>query len=266
MTRILVTISDTPAGLQTLIQDLTTGQSGVMVASAANGFAQVDYKPLAASCTQTSYNFHPMYSTSSEQTRVPWAAHSYNVAFSDEIGHFEYCTDANCSTPKDADDTYCLPSFLSSLIPIGGCLSTDFDFDGVPYQLVWPGTVHEFGQDKKVRPSPITFSSPKFVPTGGGAPQEYSRVAFETDLPGIEDSTVPACSTVSGANCANPPVGATFYPIFSTTGSLKLLQMAARRNRIAWHEGYLWWYFRGSVWSTAPSGVSRAGGRCILSF
>jgi hypothetical protein len=38
-----------------------------------------------------------MYSTSSEHTRVPWAAHSYNVAFSDEIGHFEYCSavDAN---------------------------------------------------------------------------------------------------------------------------------------------------------------------------
>ena len=36
-----------------------------------------------------------MYATSSEHTRVPWAAHSYNVAFSDEIGHFEYCDKAN---------------------------------------------------------------------------------------------------------------------------------------------------------------------------
>jgi hypothetical protein len=160
-----------------------------------------------------------MYATSSEQTRVPWAAHSYNVAFSDEIGHFEYCKDANCTTPQDADDTYCLPASLSSLIQIGGCLSTDTDFDGVPYKLVWPGTIQAFGQDKKVHPSPVTFSSPTFVPAGGGAPQDYSRVAFETDLPGIEDSTVPACNRVTGANCANPPVGASFYPIFTTTGS-----------------------------------------------
>ena len=58
-----------------------------------------------------------MYSTSSEHTRVPWAAHSYNVAFSDEIGHFEYCNRANpqgsCVNPgvndkkKDADDQGC---------------------------------------------------------------------------------------------------------------------------------------------------------------
>jgi hypothetical protein len=32
-----------------------------------------------------------MYSTSSEQTRVIWAAHSYNVAFTDEIGDWQYC-------------------------------------------------------------------------------------------------------------------------------------------------------------------------------
>jgi hypothetical protein len=44
---------------------------------------------VASTCIQTPYAFHPMYATSSEHTRVPGAAHSYNVAFSDEIGHFE---------------------------------------------------------------------------------------------------------------------------------------------------------------------------------
>ena len=38
------------------------------------------------------HDFHPAYATSSEHTRVPGAAHSYNIAFSDEIGHFEYCS------------------------------------------------------------------------------------------------------------------------------------------------------------------------------
>jgi hypothetical protein len=216
---ILVTLSDTPAGLQVLIQDLTTGQSGSMVASAANGFAQVVYNPTATSCTQILYDFHPMYATSSERTRVVWAAHSYNIAFSDEIGHWEYCTDANCSAPQDADDDFCLPGSASSLIPVGGCTFTDFNFDGVGYQNTWPGTIHAFGQDKKVHPSPITFSSPNFVPAAGGTPQEYDRVAFETDLPRIEFLTVPPCNRLTGANCVNPPVGASFYPIFTTTGS-----------------------------------------------
>ena len=63
-----------------------------MVASAANDFAQVKFDPTGSGCTAIPYNFHPMYSTSSPMTRVPWAAHTYNVAFSDEIGHFDYCS------------------------------------------------------------------------------------------------------------------------------------------------------------------------------
>jgi hypothetical protein len=68
-----------------------------MTASADNGFAQVDYEPTAATCTQTPYSFHPMYSTSSEHTRVPWAAHSYNVAFADEIGTSSTAIERTCT-------------------------------------------------------------------------------------------------------------------------------------------------------------------------
>jgi hypothetical protein len=160
-----------------------------------------------------------MYATSSEHTRVVWAAHSYNIAFSDEIGHWEYCGDANCSTADNDFDDLCFPGSMSSLIPIGGCTDSDIDFDGVSYQATWPGTIHAFGQDKKVHPSPIRFSSPKFLPTGGGPAQDYNRVAFETNLPRIEFATSPPCNRSTGANCVNPPVGATFYPIFTTTGN-----------------------------------------------
>jgi hypothetical protein len=65
----------------------------------------------------------------------PWAAHSYNVAFSDEIGHFEYCDRANqqgnCVNPglndrkKDTDDTNCSNADGSLRIQIGGCFATD---------------------------------------------------------------------------------------------------------------------------------------------
>ena len=100
------------------------------------------------------YALHPMYSTSSEHTRVSWAAHSYNVAFSDEIGHFEYCdavdpTTGRCLSegvhdPKvDADDVDCFDASQSLLVPVSGCASfsvLDSDFDGESYQPVWPGS------------------------------------------------------------------------------------------------------------------------------
>jgi hypothetical protein len=226
--QILVTLHDTPTGFQVLLQDLTTGDSGSMVASAANGFAQIVFDPAATTCTQNPYTFHPMYATSSEDTRVVWAAHSYNIAFSDEIGHFEYCSDASCSTQQDADDQGCFPANESSLIPIGGCLGSDTDFNGVPYQNTWPGTIHAFGQDKKVHPSPVLFSSPRFAPTAGGSPQEYDRVAFETDIPRITAPPVGICNRSTGANCVNPPAGASFYPIFTTTAS---------PNDCRWQEG-----------------------------
>src|SRR5207253_2000067 len=90
--RLSVTLHDTEHGLLTEVRDLTTGATGSMVASAANGFQQVKFAPSPSTqCTGIPYDFHPMYSTSSEQTRVIWAAHSFNISFSDEIGHFDFC-------------------------------------------------------------------------------------------------------------------------------------------------------------------------------
>src|SRR5258706_4587528 len=75
-----VSIHDSADGLVVALDDVTSGHSGSITASVANGFAQVNFDPTASTCTQTPYAFHPMYSTSSEHTRVPWAAHSYNVS------------------------------------------------------------------------------------------------------------------------------------------------------------------------------------------
>jgi hypothetical protein len=222
--QLVIDIHDSPAGLVTSIIDLTTHQSGFMVASASNGFAQVNFEPNAASCSQTPYAFHPMYATSGEHTRVPWAAHSYNVAFSDEIGHFEYCsavaseggpcTGSNASDPggADGDDDVCFSPSFSTLVRIGGCVATDNDFDGPAYQRVWPGTDPNRGQDAKLHPSSILFTSPLFNGT-----QNYSRIAFEADLPRIEAADFGGnCNRTTGAGCTNPPPGANFYPIYST--------------------------------------------------
>jgi len=224
---LLVDIHDTADGLAVSIRDLTTGQIGSMIASAKNGFGQVKFAPTGTDCENIPYDFHPMYSTSSEHTRVPWAAHSFNISFSDEIGHFEYCgavdQNGNCTTGGvndpvrvDSDDTFCFPASASSRIRIAGCRGTDDDFDGESYQLVWPGTFEAPGQDKKYHPSAVLFSSPLFTPTTGSGSQNYDRVAFETDLPAIEGATSPSCNRATGANCVNPPVGANFYPIYSS--------------------------------------------------
>jgi hypothetical protein len=70
---------------------------------------------------------------------------------------------------------------------------------------------------------PIQFTSPLFI-NQNGSKENYSRVAFETDLPRIETNTNPPCQRhISnpadphpGQGCVNPPVGANFYPIYTT--------------------------------------------------
>lgn len=222
---LIVALSDSPNGLRVTIRDLTSRESGFMVASKRNGFAQVVFDPSATACSVSPYDFHTMYSTSSEHTRVPWAAHSYNIAFSDEIGHFEFCnavdpTTGNCIVPGvtekslDGDDTVCFTAAESPLIPVTACIGSDFDFDGVPYQHTWPGSLDNVAQDMLMNPGPIRFSSPLF--RGEDGLQNYQRVAFEADLPSIETATKPACNRTTGANCVNPPAGSSFYPFFST--------------------------------------------------
>jgi hypothetical protein len=218
---ITVDMHDTLEGFQVVIHDLTTGQSGSMTASALNGFRQVLYEPKGSSCHTAPYSYHPMYATSGEHTRVPWAAHGYNVAFSDEIGHFEYCNkvtgsrcggeNANDPNGSDGDEAPCFRAAESLLVPIGGCVGTDTDFDGPSYQPgSWPGT-----NSTTPTSTPIVFTSPLF-----NAGQNYSRVAFETDLPRIEAADFGGnCNRTTGVGCVNPPPGANFYPIY-TTGAL----------------------------------------------
>jgi hypothetical protein len=238
---LIVTIADTEHGLKVTIKDLTTGQTGFMVASGANGFASVLWDPNGDNCDFATHNlahdFHPAYATSSEHTRVPGAAHSYNIAFSDEIGHFEYCSSVdaeggNCTStaaddPPGLDDAFCFDAALAAqlgLIPIGGCIDTDADFDGVPYRKnVWPGTFRNPLFDALFHAQPVIFSSPLLTDRWGHK-QNFSRIAFETDMPRIEFATNPPCQRHllnpsdpnPGAGCVNPPVGTDFYPIFST--------------------------------------------------
>jgi hypothetical protein len=220
---IAVSMHDTAAGFQVRLADLTTRHTGSMTASAANTFGQVLYQPTSPVCNVAPYSFHPMYSTSTTQTRVPWAAHSYNIAFSDEIGHFEYCNAVDPSTGSctsagggdsaaDSDDVGCFTAAQSLLVPVSGCIGSDGDFDGPSYLNVWPGTGSP-RHDAKFDPQPIAFTSPVF-----NGSQRYSQMGFEADMPRIERPDFGGiCNGATGAGCVNPPPGSQFYPIYSTT-------------------------------------------------
>jgi hypothetical protein len=230
--RIRIHMHDTRAGLRIDLFDRTTGQHGSMTASKANGFGHILYQPNSSTCNMKPYAFHPEYSTANPRGNT-WSAHTYNVAFSDEIGHFENCiqidANFNCAVPgaqdagsgldPDDDNGFCVPGSDSTLVHINGCFSSDGDWDGQSYQKDWPGTNPNPRKDRKLHPTPVLFTSPL---TRHGT-RNYSTVAFEADLPRIEASdsqdNPPFCDTTTGANCVNPPNGANFYPFYSTTSA-----------------------------------------------
>jgi len=227
--RVRIHMHDTPAGFRIDLSDLTTGQNGSMTASVANGFGHILYQPTSNTCNMAPYAFHPEYSTANPRGNT-WSAHTYNVAFSDEIGHVENCLQNDASgtcasagsqdsAGLDADDTNCVPGTDSTVVKINGCFASDGDWDGQSYQKDWPGTNPSPGQDKKLHPTPVMFTSPL---TDHGT-KNYSTIAFEADLPRIEASdsqlNPPFCDTTTGANCVNPPNGAAFYPFYSTTSA-----------------------------------------------
>ena len=84
---LVVSITDPPQGFTVTIRDLTTGQTGYMTASAANGFMNTSI----SNCAGTPFTFHAEYNTASIQNRVPWAALEGGVLLEQEIGHSEIC-------------------------------------------------------------------------------------------------------------------------------------------------------------------------------
>ena len=230
---ISVSMHDTPHGLQTVLFDQNTHQVGSMTASAANGFGQIQYAPTGTSCTELPYDFHPMYSTSSPGTRVPWTAHSYNIAFDEEIGHFDYCNSVDTTTgtcaglegapgdqePADGDDNACFPAADSLLVQVSGCNGTNVPgWDGTSYLPLWPDG------NTKLHPTPALFSSPR---TGPFFNKNYSTALFESDTPRNEDPSFGGfnnCNRSTGAGCTIVPntddnEPATFYPFYSITRS-----------------------------------------------
>ena len=199
--RLRLHMHDTPAGYRIDITDRTTGEHGSMTASIANGFGHILYEPDATECHVAPYAFHPMYDTAVARGTT-WGAHTTNVGFSDEIGHFEYCDAINaaaqCTDPGgadtevDVDDQVCLDGAdFDALIPLKGCLLDDGDFDGVSYQRDWPGTL------KKAGPGPQAARH-----TGPAHGAEHRRTHAGTG--GVRDRPAPHRARRAGQ--PQPPV------------------------------------------------------------
>jgi hypothetical protein len=223
-----VTVDDSQAGLRVALADLTSRQTGTMTASAANGFAQMVFAPSPSTlCQSVPYTFHPMYSTSSIDTRATWTAFPYNIAYSDETGHFDYCSQVNTSSGNctgvegapgdqevaDADDSLCFAPSQATADQIGGCTASNYGFDGTPYLNDWPD-----GQPN--RPTPVMFTSPL---TGPGFTINYRQTALVAPLPFNEQGAGnQPCNMYTRTGCTLIPVTddgqpAQFYPYFYTT-------------------------------------------------
>lgn len=224
------------AALEVTEDDLTTGQSGFMIASATNGFMNTD----PTTCDGTPFNFQPEYSSAAAPNVVPWGPGPYEINTEFEVGHFEPCTQVtgmalfslgafndpywlNCHGPYEnrkensslePDDSPCyrFADTHGGTAPpneVTGCdvfddAIGDLDYDGNSYRADWPTSAN---------PGTFPGSFEQAQPTSGGV--TYPEVQFMTDLSATEAS----CNVVTGAGCVVPPTGpGNFYPYW-TLGS-----------------------------------------------
>jgi hypothetical protein len=227
--------------LEVHIDDLSTGQSGFMQASAANGYMATNL----GNCKGIPFNYEPEYDTAQPQNIVPWAALLGGILTQYEIGHFIPCTSVSdpatlsvgsftdtfyqtCTSPYETgadngsnpepSDAPCFPvgdthggtadPNLVSGCWIGFFAVGDLDYDGTSYRANWPNST-----------APTTFPSTFLQQQPSSNGHAYAQAQFETDAAATESTCGPA--TLSG--CAVPPPGApgNFYPYWTqaTVGS-----------------------------------------------
>jgi hypothetical protein len=203
--RIRVTIKDTPDGVLTLVEDLTTGQSGFMVASAANGFQNTN----PFTCATTAFSFHPEFVTATADNISLWAADRLNVSFSMEIGHFEPLDNDN----PNVDDALCFPASTITGPLVAGCYFEDFDFDGTSYRPDWPDGTAANAKSLRIRSSRGGGIGPLSASKNASGNDVYinpfATLQFVTDAPASD------FNCTNPTTCVVPPAGAAFYPFYA---------------------------------------------------
>jgi hypothetical protein len=218
------------------IKDLTTGQSGFMVASARNGFMNTNI----VTCAGTPFNFQPLFNTARPRNSIQWSVLLSGILTEYETGHFEPCSrltgpvgsgasqyfqfchgayeKAGPPDPtKRGEELTDAPCYHAGFTAGGalppdqatGCLefftqNGDLDFDGSPYYADWPNSL-------KPGPFPSPFLERQPTTVGGAG---YSQIQFETDAPASELTT---CAPQTPRGCAIPPPHSPghFYPYYT---------------------------------------------------
>lgn len=199
--RLRITIKDVPddfdGGVLTKVEDLTTGQSGFMIASAKNGYRTLDPN----TCAGTDFSFHPEFATAKFDNFIPWAALQANVNVAFEIGHFT----PGVKGDNDPDDAPCFPGPT-----VAGCLGADVDFDGTSYRHDWPDFTRRNADPVRIRSAsgeglgPLSADGDDYV-------RPYRVMQLETNVAGSEKT----CHLTNGSGCVVPPKGARFYPFYA---------------------------------------------------
>jgi hypothetical protein len=232
--------------LEVHVDDTTTGQSGFMQASAANGYMATNI----GNCKGIPFNYEPEYSTAKQGNIVPWAALQTDISTQFEIGHWTPCSSLSdpatgdllgftagdpysltCNGPYEstsdsasdnpegfAGDAFCYPAgdMHTALNQFGvfsdpnmmtGCMNL---FSGG--DIDFDGT--SYWADWPTGTTPTATTPGSFVqsaPTSNG--QSYSQSFFQTDV-ALSEST--CGDDISG--CTVPPPGpGNFYPYWSTS-------------------------------------------------
>jgi hypothetical protein len=253
--KLTVHIWDAPApggghALEVKVNDLTTGQTGFMQASAANGYQATGI----ADCSGRPFNYEPEYNTAGKNNIVPWAALQTDISTEFEIGHSEPCKNlSNPATDGLLDFTAGDPFWLTCNGPYESSTSSDssssnpegFGGDAFCYprgdthaalnqfgivsdpnmqtfclaelnggDLDFDGT--SYWADWPTSINATTKNPGSFVqsaPTSNG--KNYPQSFFQTDV-GLSEAP---CEQNSPSGCTVPPAGpGNFYPYWSTQG------------------------------------------------
>ena len=217
--------------------DLTTGESGFMIASARNGFMNTN----PFDCSGTPFNFEPEYSTARAQNIIPWGIGPYMINNQFEIGHFEPCTRVtgpatftsgnftdtyfkHCHGPYEPqadskanfepNDSPCYPkgdTHNGTAPPneVSGCpvfdkAIGDLDYEGNDYRPDWPNSLNT-----GLYPTPFLQQQPSTV-----SGSRYPKIQFMTDTSATEFNT--NCNLQTGSGCVLPPKGpGHFFPYWT---------------------------------------------------
>ncbi len=94
-------LGDGKHALKIVISDLTTGQSGFMIASAANGFMNTNY----VTCAGTPFNFQPLFNTARVANSIGWSVLLSGILTQYETGHFIPCSKRHRAVPRRESPT-----------------------------------------------------------------------------------------------------------------------------------------------------------------